>query len=800
MKKIVVVFLITLAIVIAGLLAVSCNSAVKDELGTVVLDFGGSARALDSNALPILSTVRIKAEVTSSAGRTVQEYNPGREGNISLSLPVGERVVIKLSAYNASGIWSGSVTHTVEPGTNAVSVKLSKKIAGLNKLLFTQENKGSRDYNLTFYLGGKKVDLKASFVPYIFARDSLGRVYVGYDKGIPEILRYTSEGVEDKTKNLSLDFLANDYTAGKMYAHIPGRLVQIKDNLSESVVATGLTGRIFAVDNGRIAWVELPNRLKIAPIPTISPSPHSLVPLFAREIGNDIKIKDCLPSGVTDIFIRGGYTYVLFKTVNETITGNNKALCSLGGVVRYNINNLAEDPVKIGFDNDPDFENGVLEDYDYSENFYGAVKVIGFDDENLYIADDGFDAAYTDDYPRIVKNRNRIGVLNMKTNALSFIDAYPAKWNKEWSEWKGTKTIVWKKANEHAPLNYYQLENAGSPLPSTSLAPGMTDMFTYDQAGSLYIYKTVDKIQKFKLKDDGSYDTTSEDLPMGLSPNESMIGFAVDLSTKSLYYAVYNSGTPASYRVKKRTWTGNFGNAGTASEFLSIPASSGTVSALAANKDGVFAAVKTKSGNSVNDTYSIEVYKYSHDNASVAEKTIPIVSANPLYQAIQGTDPDNNNHKKYVDETVTALHIKNGVLYALTTERTVRRSIDTEGYKGPSFSYITGKLLQIGKDTSSFDEISAGRSVKQLYGYNLKDITPETSGDFAPVRFIAIKPKKLVIASTGYLYRKPPEGYAESSYKRKIYEFDLEAAAMPAGTAQDTTIFYKAFGECEYSW
>ena len=136
MKKITVVFLVTLTVLAAGILAVSCNSAVNEKFGTVVLDFGGASdRALGSDALPVLSTVRIQAEVTSSAGRTVQEYEAGNQGNISLSLPVGERVVIKVSAYNPSGIWSGSVTHTVEQGTNAVGIKLKKNVSCLGFVL-----------------------------------------------------------------------------------------------------------------------------------------------------------------------------------------------------------------------------------------------------------------------------------------------------------------------------------------------------------------------------------------------------------------------------------------------------------------------------------------------------------------------------------------------------------------------------------------------------------------------------------------------------------------------------------------
>ncbi|MGI5173591.1 hypothetical protein H0R92_08330 [Treponema sp. OMZ 840] len=434
---------------LCSILFLACNFGLKKDFATVQIDFGASSpleRALDSaTALPILSSTRIKIETEGSiSGYSAVELPPQAPKNISLNLPVGDTVVIKVSAYNPSGIWSGSVTHRVEEGANAVSVKLGKKVSGLNKLLFTQKKTvnemGHTNYDLTLYLGGKKIDLIGSEASYSFARDSLGRVLVGYTVTNLCVDRYTSEGNLDVNGTvMAADSFANDYTTGKMYAHISNdnQLVQIEDNLSGQVVAMGLDGRVFAADNGRIAWVDTGSQLlKVAPIPN---SVSSLgTHFFGTQIDDDIEIDDCEPSEVTDLFMRGSYVYVLFTTEYK-LPGFSNPFYIFGGVVRYNVNDLGEEPVKIGFDDpDIDTDDHTFDKSYYAQNFYGAVKVIGFDDDNIYIADDGFDSAYVEDgyghhHLNITADRNRIAALNIRTNSLSFTDAAPAKWFNEWT-------------------------------------------------------------------------------------------------------------------------------------------------------------------------------------------------------------------------------------------------------------------------------------------------------------------------------------------------------------------------------
>ena len=89
--------------------------------------------------------------------------------------------------------------------------------------------------------------------------------------------------------------------------------------------------------------------------------------------------------------------------------------------------------------------------------------------------------------------------------------------------------------------------------------------------------------------------------------------------------------------------------------------------------------------------------------------------------------------------------------------------------------FIGGKLLKIGNTKS------LGSYVVVLYKND--GLRPATSGEFAPYRFIAVKPKKLVIASDGY-YGK---GTAPRN-KNKVFVFDIGNWAHPDETVTHVRI------------
>ena len=691
---------------LCSILFFACNFGVKKDFATVEICFGDPssfARAVDPvTSLPELSSAYIKIQIEGTlSGYSVKELKPEDPKNISLNLPIGDTVRIKVSVRNPSGIWSGSVTHTVDPDNNVVGIKLKKNVSGLNNLLFTQTGDGQHGYNLTLYMGGEKITAPGS---YSFERDSKGRLYVGYEEhGNSKFDRYTSEGNNPETINLSTPAIApkllmNDFTKGVSYVVDNNRKVyKIEEN---SVNTTGLATLDFyqgaaAIDDNRVAWTWKDASLEIKVDSLAGSNPSRTGPIHSH-----IDIHHCKESEVKDIFIRGNYVYVLFTTVNANVGSSGHNLYSLGGVVCYNINNLRENPVKIGFDDMAFFENGMLKNYDYSKNFYGAVKVIGFDDENLYIADDGFDAAYIAqaESPRIVKNRNRIAALNIATNTVSFTEEYTAKWYNEWKEWPpNTKILLWKKNSDgHGNsfgFDYYQVTSAADQLPAAAFGVGggqtvggdhyFTDVFCYDQDGNLYIVRKKHGsycISRFELQDNGSYNQEPSIMTNNLSGFPTAI--AVDISDGK-NYLYYNTGNT----IERCEW----GQAGhedfdmaAQDTAYSITISSGeTVTVLAANKDGVFVGVKEIYESEPRiKKYRLKVRKYEKVHGTQGNEIVLVENAaqytNEAGVAInpQTVTSFNLPYIKYT-EAINGLQVIDGMLYAITSKTEQKHVYET---------------------------------------------------------------------------------------------------------------------------
>ncbi|MGI0518029.1 hypothetical protein E4N81_08295 [Treponema denticola] len=804
MKKILIFILMILVLMVS-----SCNLFLKEEYGELVLSFDGTmpdgARALDANGLPVLSSSPMKINIIREDGYTITRELGAEEPKSLVELvPVGEKIKIIVTAINPSGQWSGRASHTVVSGQNHVRVLLNKNVSGLKNLLFTQTKTtdpyGSDIYNLTLYMNGKEINARDSVEEYSFARDSKGRLYVRYKAGDDNLVRYTSEGELDvHPATTTIKFLANDYTTGKMYGMGVG-LNEINENdLTHPTTITGFStvNNFFAVDNGRVAWLHVSSGNNIINAASLTGASHSDI-----LINSHIDIHHCEPSEVKDIFIRGDYVYVLFNTVNESITSSDPNLYSLGGVVRYNINNLAGNHVKIGFSNSVGFENRAVPASYYSENFYGAVKVIGFDDENIYIADDGFDAADTPAGSRIVKNRNRIAALNIATNTVSFTEEYTAKWYNEWKEWRtpNTKTVVWESlyddGSSRSGMNYYQVEkgdenlSGANPFITSSVheSSGVlySDVFCYDSAENFYVSGKDDndeKLYRYVLEDDGNYETDGE---KDISEKPTTIAVSVssvpDDAGKTILFYYFESGH-GGHNIGRLAWyTDDFTHAAQQRNItLSDLGQNDTVTAMAANKDGIFVAVKTITGkDSPNEKYKITVKKYAHQLLGStptisAVETVTVVdetSTNYPNVVVPPTHWPAEQANAYINENLNALYISDGVLYGLTTNQ--------KGYIKDFFSkatevFIGGKLLKIGNTES------LGSYVVVLYKND--GLRPETSGEFAPYRFIAVKPKQLVIASDGYYGKE-----TTPRNKNKVFVFDIGNWAHPDETVTHTRI------------
>ena len=806
MKKTLIFILMILVLIVS-----SCNLFLKEEYGELILSFDGSlpdgARALGHDGLPVLSTTSMKITIVRDGGYTViRDLDTEEPKSLVELIPVGEKIEISVTAYNASSQWSGRTAHAVTSGQNHVRVLLNKNISGLKNLLFTQKKTDypTTSYNLTLYMNGKEINAHQSQSEYSFGRDSLGRLYISVNEGNAYIYRYTSEGELLDYDQRSISCFANDYTTGKIYGLFGNTINKIEENLTLTSLPapSPSVSAPFAVDNGIFTWATIGSSViylwKAGMVP---PGVHGS---FSDQV-NEYYLGTNDGFAIKDIFIRNGYVYLLLAAVRDK---DPRGLYSLGAVLKWKIGTdpasgnprFEGSPVVLGKSaGSPVIENGVLKNYDYSKNFYGAVKVIGFDEENIYIADDGFDAAYVDYAPHIIKNRNRIAALNIATNALSFSDAGPAKWYNEWSEWRGldTKIVVWGENQTYSGFDYYQLDSAGDNLSSEkkfatvySANKYFTDVFCFDEAGNIYIVESdnaIPYICRFKLKDDGSYDTTSDRCQVVSLP----VAIAVNISgaVNALYYS-YDDGNKSC--IKRLTWAKDAAFSAHAVQVDTGFAVGGILegphdginiktrfTALAADKNGFYVAVKTlKNEETESENYTIEVKKYAHDTTGTDSGRVSVTGeTNTHWESPFSVNVDAN---KYVHESLNTLCVLDGSLYGLTTKRigVIIRSGGDNAY--PNKSVIIGKLLKIG-DTAAFPINGDAVRLDNTPDLNSVDDTnaAEVSGKFAPYRFIAVKPKKLVIASDGYY--APSNHEAQMVQKNKGYIYDLNSNTLDGG-------------------
>ena len=780
MKKTLIFILMILVLMVS-----SCNLFLTEEYGELILSFDGSlpdgARALGPDGLPILSTTSMKIDIIREDGYMVTRELGAEEPKSLIELvPIGEKIEIIVTAINPSGQWSGRASHTVVSGQNHVRVLLNKNISGLKNLLFTQKKTDypTTSYNLTLYMNGKEINAPQSQSEYSFGRDSLGRLYISVNEYNYHIYRYTSEGELLDYVMESISCFANDYTTGTMYGITgSGDVMKIDENLNISALSPPTNFLHYngaaAIDNNRVAWTwkDAPNSLEIK-VDTLGTTSTS----GTGPIRSHINIVGCKESEVKDIFIRGDYVYVLFNTVNESVGSSDPNLYSLGGIVRYNINNLTAPPVKIGFSDSVNFKNGVLKNYDYSKNFYGAVKVIGFDEENIYIADDGFDAADTPAGARIVKNRNRIATLNIATNALSFSDAGPAKWYNEWKEWRtpNTKMIVWEKLSNK--YHYYQLDTGDEVLIEdkkfTKDLAGYKDVFCYDLDGNLYIVDYSSNINMYP-QTEGVYPNQSIK-NTNLSNFKPEKGIAVDTSALNGYKYLYY--VDSADNITRLKWEkSGFASASNDSLFeIQSAYIQGEVSAMASNKDGLFVAVKENiSGNK----YKITVKKYDRSGS--------------LSSAMDISEGDKGGLDNPIVEDVYAMQILDGRLYALSY-KTVGAGKFPDVRGNDTRAVVSGKLLDLGLTSKNLP----------ARPQTLWSGTQEDKG-YAPFRFIAIKPKELVIANDGF-YGTEVLGAPFINQRNKVLKFSSSGSLLSeasTGASFSRELYHRGIGiGCGFIW
>ncbi|EMB23363.1 hypothetical protein HMPREF9723_00501 [Treponema denticola OTK] len=755
----------------------SCNFFMQEEYGELVIDLeGSSSRTIGSNGLPEIASSELYLQIIGeTSGIIEKKFEAGTPKFFSENLPIGEKLKIRVRLSVVSASWETSVNHTITQGTNNIMLKLNKIASGNKKIAFSIGHSGSSVSHKLRFENSSDISINAS-TPISgtpgFARDSKGRLYFIYkDSSQWKIKRFTSEGAEDTAYNHSsltssltgdeveifsdrstgdIYILDKQSTGNNLYKTdgttktnivIPSNFQNPSgDKISRMAIYDKFS---FIIDNNNKLHSYNFNGTEISgtSIPSLD--------LFA----NLVKINSSyIPAGnfkSGDIFVNKNKLYVLFSAFsNDLING----AYSLGGILEYTYNdegNLVP-ARKLGFSQSLTAGTENIANIDEASNFYGAAKIIGFEGETIYVADDGYKLQTGTSHAEVEKNKNRIASLNTVSGSLSF-EPTEHTWFEEKQEAAPPtpptppspgKMIVWTK-NGTTGYNFYEVTeedpniSGKTPLITGSGTTYPLDVCSFDKDGNLYVVWKVGltyKVRQYTKNSDGSFNTSSPpeqqlyyDSSTKLNQNQTPIAIAVDTSNNNTGYLIYSYNNNSNTPMEKNSWTKTAGfNSGSHNDSYIILPAGHSVMSMAVSPDGLFVAIQNAHGTNA----ALSIWKY-------VDLSQPSNNQKYALTAL-GYHTNPGNADDLAPNFINDMYIKDGALYILTAQ-----------YKGRLDSPYTTKV-SVGGSLLKLESLSGNIQTSPLTNLWPSGAINALKEDYAPYRFIKTGDNQMVIASDGY--------------------------------------------------
>lgn len=774
----------------------SCSLFFQEEYGTVTIDLeGGNARSINSSTgLPNLSDSELEIEITGDGQGTLYKKILASEPKFfQANFPIGARLEISIKLNGPSSSWSANAKHTVKEGNNDILLLLNKNASALANIGFSKKTESNK---YEFKIAGRSIEISSAELP-VFTRDSRGRLYIAYKESSGwRLNRYESDGTQNyfaasanilnKIKNAISVKLASDPITGKVYAATTTtttNLYLIKDD--GAVTPTGGTAipvGPIAVYNNNLFALDSPATSTDLKMFTITEGGSGLT---LNQAGSTVSVstEQITISGTPinvefkNILVKNDKIYILFAK-NSLPSGTPLAhYYSLGGMLEYTYNSsgITNHPQKYGFNDTVTADSSGIVTAGES-NFYGAVSFIGYDEQNIYIADDGCTLKKESNNVKIDKNVNRIFSFNTSTKALSY-SATKNKWFTEHQETVSPppspitgKVLLWEKNSDpNLGMVYYQVNEGGyTSLPQAFIEgsntggniESPTDVFCYDQEGNLYVvwFRSPNYcVRRYEKKSDGSYNTQNvkEQALKGagttyLGSSKPPIAIAVDVSDSTngyLYYG-YKDGTNTPMRISR--WNKPNFEAVIENKNVQID-NKFKITAMAANKDGAFVAVKQNYTTPLAG-YKINILKYKNDSSSHGDWY--------FYNSAQNHSSGDN----YKDENIFAMKVVNGILFFLITRQ--------KGQMNNSSTNTVKIEAELWKTKMPLNNTFNNQRYQDLWKSKDEDI----QHGYAPYRFIGTVPSKLLIASDGY-YGDTSNTGNEAQNKNKVLTFDINTTS-----------------------
>ena len=798
-------FIISAALIVLSF--ISCNQNLKEEngMGKVVISLGNTARSLNPEGLPILDkdNTTIMINVGGESEHHHHTHRIYHSSKISVEFPIGTKITVNVNVSTPVGfLWRGEKSLTVAAGVNNVSLELSKTPSYVPGVGFSLNGEqlfikiGSNGSN------GIKHNLTVSkdFTPKI-KQDGIGRVCVLYKDNTPapatHLTRYTVEGEADTAFNdavsklsrqnqnfiNNIENIAVDIETGNIFliekegiSSAGFRIYCITKEAKDFKYCSGNLSEVkvkaAAAYNGTLFLAGMKdNSTKLLAYITGLKTENNMLELKSAgtTVIENISPENTGKTDCNDIHADDTGVYVLLSSTS--LKGN---IYSVGQINSYEYdynNGLFGTNVKTAGRTTTQLQNGGIPfdgDKDYYSKFSKPVAFTSWNNDNLYIADDGINIVYKEasENFRVDGNKNRIATFIKGDNMLDFHlyanISSDTTWYEEYPKYEqpNTPVLSWEKGDGTTAvygMKYWTssdvteaFSNENKLWESTDSNIKPTDIFCYDQDGNLYIVyiKDNDKmVRRFELKYDGkkfSYDKDSKQYAKLNIPNEPT-AIAVDISNgkNCLYYAYKTSATNECFIIKKY-------KSGTPSVVTKIEDAGTTITALAANKDGLFAAIKNVDNA---NTYTLTVKKYNKENGGVSG------SVNVVENEPSATPPAGGLHDEY-NSAINALQIKGGILYGIMSKekRTERSGVGMCDFNNGSTLYDLGETKESLSKLKKPIEKNYDDTVKVGYGF---------------YRFIAVQENKLVIASDGAAWlgqNSPPT--AKNYNKVFVYEYE----------------------------
>ncbi len=326
--------------------------------------------------------------------------------------------------------------------------------------------------------------------------------------------------------------------------------------------------------------------------------------------------------------------------------------------------------------------------------------------------------------------------------------------------------LVWNN-NDVKIASYGNLGETGTQVVGVQT---MLPSWCFDNKGNLYVAQTASTgAQRYDLQADGTYPSSASGANY-LGPSISALSYD---NVTGILYGIGDDGS-------LQYWQTGGGSSG--SSRLSILDAVG----FAAHNNIIY----TATFNAVeNEGWKAQVTlsKYEVDSGGVDPSLQKIITLPDAFLTISRSAPTGQ------------MIYQDGALYLLLGSFSVSSSTtDTEVQS-------CGALLRINPSTLTLDTsfgsngylgLASERTISGTYiddRYSMKLYSPTESDEsrafYGPVGFVAVMPKKLVIADAGYALSKGSNNELRARRKNRVVTVDLETQAFDVASLSDTTFY-----------